>query len=84
MPEDLTEAAACVAGAFLDGVNMGSLALKAEVTWQLGRASLIDAATLCLAVVSAAAVLRWRVNSVWLILGGAVMGPLTRAIHHGF
>ena len=72
-----------VAGAFLDGVNVGSLALMAEVTWELGRASLVDAVTLGLAVVSAGALLRWRVNSVWLILVGAVIGLLTRAVHHG-
>jgi chromate transporter len=72
-----------VAGAFLDGVNVGSLALMAEVSWQLGRASLIDAVTLGLAIVSTVALLRWRLNSAWLILVGAVVGLLFRAIQHG-
>ncbi len=61
-------------GAALDGVNAGSLGLMAAVTWQLGRASLIDPLTIALAVVSAVALLRFRVNSVWLIAGGAAAG----------
>jgi chromate transporter len=72
-----------VAGAFLDGVNVGSLALMAEVSWQLGRTSLVDAVTVGLAIVSTLALLRWRLNSAWLILAGALAGVLTRAIHHG-
>jgi len=72
-----------IAGAFLDGVNVGSMALMAEVSWQLGRASVVDAVTLALAIVSAVALLRWRLNSVWLIFGGAVVGLLAHAVHHG-
>jgi len=34
-----------LAGAFLDGVNVASLALMAAVTWELGRASLVDTLT---------------------------------------
>ena len=30
------------AGAFLDGVNVASLALMAVVTWQLGRSAIVD------------------------------------------
>lgn len=71
-----------VAGAFLDGVNVGSLALMAEVSWQLGRASLVDFTTVGLAVVAVVALLRWRLNSVWLILGGAGLGLVKHAIHH--
>jgi chromate transporter len=68
------------AGAFLDGVNVGSLALMVYVTWQLGRTSLIDATTVVLAVFSAVALLRWRVNSVWLILAGAAVGLVAHFI----
>jgi chromate transporter len=71
------------AGAFLDGVNVGALALMAAVTWQLGRASLIDALTVLLAVVSLIALLRFRVNSAWLILGGAAIGLVSTALHSG-
>jgi chromate transporter len=72
-----------IAGAFLDGVNVGSLALMAYVSWQLGRASMVDWITVGLAIVSAAALFRWRVNSAWLILGGALVGIVVFLIHHG-
>jgi chromate transporter len=68
------------AGAFLDGVNVASLALMAVVTWQLGHAAIVDVTTLMLAVSSATVLLRFRVNSAWLVLGGALAGMLTRAL----
>jgi chromate transporter len=65
-----------LAGAFLDGVNVAALALMLAVTWQLARAALVDAVTVGLAVVSAVLLVRYRVNSVWLIVGAAVLGIL--------
>ena len=65
-----------VAGAFLDGVNVASLALMVVVTWYLGRAALVDWLTALLAVVSALLLILWRLNSVWLILLGALTGYL--------
>ncbi len=65
-----------VAGAFLDGVNAASLALMAVVTVQLGRAALVDGLAVALAVVSAVLLFRFRVNAMWLVLGGAVAGLL--------
>ncbi|MFL5358436.1 chromate efflux transporter [Archangium sp.] len=65
-----------VAGAFLDGVNVASLALMASVTWQLGRAALVDVWTVGLALASAVLLIRYRVNSAWLVLGGAAVGLL--------
>ncbi len=70
-----------IASAFLDGVNVGSLALMTEVSWQLGRVSLIDSLTVVLAVASVAALMRLRLNSAWLMLFGAVLGLLTHALH---
>jgi chromate transporter len=70
-----------LAGAFLDGVNVASLALMAAVTWQLGRASLVDTLTVLLAVASLIALLRFRVNSAWLVLVGATIGLMTNAVH---
>jgi chromate transporter len=63
-----------VAGAFLDGVNVASLALMAVVTFQLGRATLVSLLTLAIAGASALLLLRHRVNSTWLIAGGAAVG----------
>ena len=65
-----------LAAAFLDGVNVASLALMAVVTWQLGRVAITDAWTAALAGVSAFLLLHFRVNSAWLVLGGAVAGVL--------
>lgn len=69
-----------LAGAFLDGVNAAALALMASVTWQLGRNALRDGVTVILAVTSAALLLRYKLNSVWLLLGGAVVGAVTLAL----
>lgn len=63
-----------IAGSFLDAVNVASLALMSVVTWHLGRSALIDRFTVVMAALSAIALLRYNVNSVWLILGGAISG----------
>jgi chromate transporter len=68
-------------GAFLDGVNVASLALMAVVAWQLGKAALVDWPTVLMTVAAAALLLRGKVNSAWLVLGGAVAGE---CIHLGF
>lgn len=68
------------AGSFLDGVNVASLALMLVVTWQLGAAALVDWITLTLAIVSAILLIRWRVNSAWLVLGGAMVGLLVSSL----
>ncbi len=70
-----------VAGAFLDGVNVGALALMAVVTWHLGRAAILDLPTTLLAIVSAILLIRFRVNSLWLIFGGAVVGISAYMLH---
>jgi chromate transporter len=67
------------AGAFLDGVNAASLALMAVVTWELGRAALVDPLTVALAVVSGAVLIRFQVNSAWLVLAGGLIGLLRSA-----
>jgi chromate transporter len=63
-----------LAGAVLDGVNVAALALIAVVSWQLFRAAVVDWTTLVLAGMSFFLLFRYRVNSVWLILGGAAVG----------
>jgi chromate transporter len=69
-----------MAGAFLDGVNVTSLALMAAVTWELGRASLVDGVTVTVALVSSLLLLRYRVNTLWLVLGGAAVGLVASAM----
>jgi chromate transporter len=69
------------ASAFLDGVNAASLALMAAVSWQLGRASVVDVVTVVLAVVSLIALLRFRLNSAWLVMLGAIVGLIANTFH---
>ena len=69
------------AAAFLDGVNVASLALMAVVTIQLGRAALVDAPTVLVAAASALLLVKWRVSSAWLIAGGAAAGIAVSALH---
>jgi chromate transporter len=68
------------AGAFLDGVNVGSLALMVVVTFELGRAALVDLPTVLLALASAVLLMRYRVNSAWLVLAGALIGLLVGGV----
>jgi len=65
-----------VAGAFLDGVIIASLALMASVTWSLGRDAIMDIPSALLALGSIVLLVRFRLNSLWLVLGGALAGFL--------
>jgi chromate transporter len=67
-----------IAGSFLDGVIVASLALMAVVSWQLARASVVDLLTAILFIGSLFLLLRFRLNSAWLILIGALAGALVR------
>src|SRR6516225_8966850 len=69
-----------VAGAFLDGVNASAVALMAHVGWQFARAALVNIPAIVLAIVSALLVFRYKVNSVWLVLAGAILGILLQAL----
>jgi chromate transporter len=68
------------AGAFLDGVNVASLALMAVVSVQLGRAALVDWLSAGIALLAALLLVRYRVNATWLVLGGAALGWAARAL----
>jgi len=65
-------------GAALDGVTVASLALMTVVTFQLGRAALPDVVTWSIAGVSLLLLLRYHVNSVWLVAGGLVAALIAR------
>ncbi|MCB0578406.1 MAG: chromate efflux transporter [Phaeodactylibacter sp.] len=63
------------AGAFLDAVNIGAVGIMAAVVLQLGGEVLPDWKAWVVAGLSALAVFGpWKVSSVWVILGGAVVG----------
>jgi chromate transporter len=67
-----------VAAAALDGIVGGSLALMAVVAWQLGKASIVDWTTLAIFVASLIALLRFRVNSAWVVAAAAALGWVVR------
>jgi chromate transporter len=63
-----------VAGAILDGVIVGSLALMGLVTWQLGRIALVDPLTITIACLSALLLFAFRINAAWLVLAAVIVG----------
>jgi len=72
-----------LAGAFLDGVNAAAVALMAFVGWQFGRAALVNIPAVILAALSGVLVFRYKVNSTWLVLGGAAAGIVLRVFGWG-
>jgi chromate transporter len=64
------------AAGFLDGANAASVALMAVVTWELGRAAIVDWMTAGLAAASAILLLSTRLSAAWLVAGGALAGGL--------
>jgi chromate transporter len=65
----------------LDGINVAALALMVVVSAQLARSAIVDWVTAAIALTSALLLIRYRVNSAWLVLGGATLGLLLRGLH---
>jgi chromate transporter len=65
--------------AFLDSVNIASIALMLIVVIELGRATLTSWPAWVIAILSVVTTLFLKVNSAWVILGGAVLGFLLRS-----
>lgn len=68
------------ARAFLSGVVAASLGLMAGVLVELADTAVIDGITLLVAVITLAALIRTKLNSAWLIAGGAVIGIVHAAL----
>lgn len=68
------------AATFLDGVNAASLGLMAAVTFQLSRTTLIDLFTTILLLLTLLLMFRFRMNSLWLIIGGGFLGAIYQFI----
>jgi chromate transporter len=58
----------------LDGIVAASLGLMAAVAVDLARAAIVDVPTALIGLAAAVLLIRFRVNSTWLILGGAAAG----------
>jgi chromate transporter len=69
------------AAAFLDSVNVCSLGLMAAVAIELGLVTLRSWPAILIALVAAVLGLRWKVNSAWLVLAGALAGWLLTLVH---
>jgi chromate transporter len=63
-----------VAASLLNGVNAASLGLMAAVTIQLAFSSLTDLPAILIFAASLLLLLRYKINSTWLIAGGALIG----------
>jgi chromate transporter len=65
------------ASAFLDAVNVSAVGIMVAVMLSMGMNTLTDWKTWLIALLSAAAVFGpRRVNSAWIVLGGAILGYL--------
>lgn len=69
-----------LAGAFLDGINAAAVALMGFVGWQFARASLVNWPSVSIAIISLLLVIWYKVNSAWLVIGGAIAGILFKSI----
>lgn len=67
----------------LDGVTVASLALMAGVTWVLGRSAVVDPVTFTAALASLVLLVRFKVDTTFLIAAGALIG-LGNAIIQGW
>jgi chromate transporter len=59
---------------WLDGVNAGAWGAIAVVAAQLGFNTLVDWRSIAIALVSALLLWKWRIDPIWLIFGGAIIG----------
>lgn len=53
------------------------------MTVELGRTAIVDLATAGIAVASAVLLVRFKINSTWLVLGGAALGWVMHAARGG-
>lgn len=67
---------AVLARAFLDGLQPAVVGLLAATVLRLGRGAVTTVPELLIGVAAFLILIRWRVNSVWLLAGGAVAGML--------
>jgi chromate transporter len=63
-----------VAARVLDAVNVASLALMVAVLVWMSGTALVDPLTVFLMLASLVALIRYRVQAAWLLLGGALLG----------
>ena len=68
------------ASGLLDGVNSSAIALMTGVAVTLGRTAIVDVPTAALTVLALLALVRYRVQTTWLVLGAGAFGVLYQLI----
>ncbi|PSF34482.1 chromate transporter [Aphanothece hegewaldii CCALA 016] len=71
------------ASAFLDAVNVSAVALMAVVLLKLAYSTLlqpVDLGAIVIALVATILLLRYKINTTWLIIGGALVGWLIKIV----
>lgn len=72
--------AAVWSAGFLDGVSAAAIGLMAAVTVSLGKAALISPFTIAIALLAALLLIRFRINSAWLIIAGGLIGLVAELV----
>lgn len=67
--------------AFLDGVNAAAVSLMVVVTLKLISGAFVDYITIILGLISIYLLFSTKINSIWLILSGGIIGYLVITIH---
>ena len=70
-------------GGLLDGVILASLGLMAAVTLELAGDALSSPLAIAVGLLAALLLIRWKVNTTWLIAGGALSGLLAHYLGIG-
>ena len=65
-------------GSVLDGVVSAAIGLMGAVAVYLGQAALIDVPTVAAAALAFLLLWRTKINSIWLIVGGAALGVVVQ------
>jgi len=55
----------------------------AGVTWQLGRATVVDPFAAAIGVGALVLLVRFKVNTAWLVVGGGALGLAIRVLFGG-
>ena len=67
--------------AFLDAINVASVAIIAAVCFTMGKETITEWRTIIIALISAFIVFKFKkVNSAFIVLGGAILGYLLKTI----
>lgn len=70
-----------IMSAFLDAINIASVAVILAVAIAMGRETLADWKTITIAAASLAAMLLFKkINSAWIVLGGAILGYILQLL----